>query len=303
MTGKTPEQAQNEMKIILHAGAHATDEDRLMKCLLKNADDLKSNDVAVPGPSNYRTLIRDTLKAMGQGEPAADGRDVLLDAILPGDMPQRLILSNEGFFAHARHAIEGGAIYPDAETKLKRFCTLFHEDEVELFIGLRNPAGFLTQLHGRLSNVPFDEFLAGSVPSQLRWSELIKRIRTALPDLPTTVWANEDTPLLWSQILREMMGFPDEQKIKGGFDLITDLMTQEGMRRFRAYLKAHPVMSEDQKRRVVSAFLAKFARPELLEEEVGAPGWSAQEADQMALQYERDVAELANIPGVRVLMP
>ncbi|MGH1356743.1 MAG: hypothetical protein ACRBBS_16920 [Thalassovita sp.] len=291
------------MKIILHAGAHATDEDRLIKCLLKNAGDLKARNVAVPGPSRYRMLIRDTLNAMAQGQLAEDGRDILLDAILQSDPPDRLILSNESFFATPKNTIARGQIYPGAETKLERFCTLFQQDEVELYLGLRNPAGFLTHMHDKSPDMPFETFLAGSQPTELHWSELIMRIRDKLPDLPITLWANEDTPLLWGHILRQMMGLPGDEKILGGFDLITELMTADGMRRFRAYLKAHPVMSEDQKLRVVSAFLAKFARPEMLEEEVGAPDWSAQEADQMALQYERDVAKLANVPGVRVLMP
>lgn len=291
------------MKLILHAGAHATDEDRLVKCLLKNADDLKARNVTVPGPSRYRMLIRDTLNAMAQGDLAPDGREILLDAILESDPPERLILSNEGFFATPKNAIAKGQIYPGAEVKMTRFCTLFDTDDVELFIGLRNPAGFLTQLHDESPDMPFETFLAGSNPSDLRWSELILRLRDALPDLPITVWANEDTPLLWGHILREMMGLPDSEKIQGGFDLISELMSADGMRRFRAYLKAHPVMTEEQKRRVISAFLAKFALPEMIEEEVGAPDWSAHEADHIALQYERDVAQLANVPGVRLLLP
>lgn len=291
------------MKIILHAGAHATDEDRLMKCLLKNAQDLKARNVAVPGPSRYRMLIRDTLNAMAQGELAEDGRDILLDAILQSDPPERLILSNEAFFSTPKNAVARGQIYPGAEVKLQRFCELFEADEVELYLGLRNPAAFLTQLHLQSPDMPFQTFLDSSEPSALRWSELILRIRDALPDLPITLWANEDTPLLWAHILREMMGLPENERILGGFDLIAELMTTDGMRRFRAYLKTHPVMSEEQKRRVISAFLAKFARPEMLEEEVGTDDWSATEADQMALQYERDVAQMANIPGVRVLMP
>lgn len=37
------------MKVILHAGAHATDEGRLLRGLLRNADDLAARAVAVPG--------------------------------------------------------------------------------------------------------------------------------------------------------------------------------------------------------------------------------------------------------------
>ena len=39
------------MDIVLHAGAHCTDEDRLVKCLLKNKDLFLQRGVAGPGPS------------------------------------------------------------------------------------------------------------------------------------------------------------------------------------------------------------------------------------------------------------
>ena len=47
-------------------------------------------------------------------------------------------------------------------------------------------------------------------------------------------------------------------------------MSKEGMQRFAAYLKSHPDMTEIQKRRVISAFLDKFALEEEIEEESGS---------------------------------
>ena len=64
-----------------------------------------------------------------------------------------------------------------------------------------------------------------------------------------------------------MAGLNPGTKIKGSFDLLSEIMTREGMTRFRAYLAKHPVMTEIQKRRVMVAFLDKFARPEAIEEE------------------------------------
>jgi hypothetical protein len=39
------------MHIVLHAGVHATDEDRLIKCFLKNTQAFAALGIAVPGPS------------------------------------------------------------------------------------------------------------------------------------------------------------------------------------------------------------------------------------------------------------
>ena len=80
-------------------------------------------------------------------------------------------------------------------------------------------------------------------------------------------------------------------------------MTQEGMKRFRAYLAEHPVMTEMQKRRVISAFLDKFAKEDEIEEEIATPGWSPHLLADMTEAYEEDLYHLERIPGVNFLSP
>ncbi|MES2145513.1 MAG: hypothetical protein V4516_14445, partial [Pseudomonadota bacterium] len=48
------------MQIVYHLGAHCTDEDRLLRCLLRNRGVLAERGVVVPGPARYRKLLRDT---------------------------------------------------------------------------------------------------------------------------------------------------------------------------------------------------------------------------------------------------
>ena len=64
------------MQLVLHAGAHFTEEDRLLRCLLNNKGDFSKRGVAVPGPGKYRSLLRDTIAAMVDAPPAPDARDV-----------------------------------------------------------------------------------------------------------------------------------------------------------------------------------------------------------------------------------
>lgn len=49
------------MRIILHAGAQCTDDERLLKTLLRNKDTLAQAGVAVPHPKSYRNLLRKAL--------------------------------------------------------------------------------------------------------------------------------------------------------------------------------------------------------------------------------------------------
>lgn len=58
------------MQIILHTGAHFTEEERLIKCLLRNQEEFSRRGIAVPGPGRYKKLLKDTLNALRDG-PAA----------------------------------------------------------------------------------------------------------------------------------------------------------------------------------------------------------------------------------------
>ena len=69
------------MQVVFHIGAHCTDEDRLLKSLLKNRDTLQQHGVIVPGPSRYRRLIRQTLKSLDGAKPAAGAEATLIKTI------------------------------------------------------------------------------------------------------------------------------------------------------------------------------------------------------------------------------
>ncbi|WP_299030656.1 hypothetical protein [uncultured Sulfitobacter sp.] len=291
------------MKLVLHAGVHFTEEDRLMKCLLRNADDFASKGVKVPGHSKYRGILRETLNAMVSAPPSEIARDVLMDAILDDGDAQRVILSDANFFRTPKTAVQQGMFYPAAPVRMMRMAQIFQHDEVEIFMGIRNPAAFLPILHSKSDNTDPVAFWGGRDPRDVVWSDTLDLLRQAVPNVPITVWCNEDTPLIWAHIIRQMAGLPDDQKIIGGFDLLSSIMSVEGMKRFRAYLKDHPVMTEHQKRRAIAAFLDKYALEGEVEEELDMPGWTEDLVDEMSDIYDEDVALIARMDGVRVLMP
>ena len=293
------------MQIVLHTGAHNTDDGRLMRCLLRNRGDFQKRGVAVPAPGSYRTLIRDALHAMTKDNPnpSMDAREILLDEMLDDEQADRILLSNNSFFGVPKTAIKKGMFYPYAEMKLAKFTKLFPGDQIELFIGIRDPASFLPVMFSDSPETDFEAFMEGADPRNMRWSNLISRIRNAVPDISITVWCNEDTPMIWAQLIREMAGLEHNEKIIGGFDLLSDIMTREGMKRFRAYLKSHPTMSEVHKRRVISAFLDKFAIEDEIEDELDLPGWTNDFVDELSDIYDEDVFQIARIPGVQMIAP
>ncbi|MGB3244912.1 MAG: hypothetical protein WBB25_10265 [Sulfitobacter sp.] len=291
------------MQLVLQTGTHYTEQDRLVQSLLRNGDNLQAQNVSMPDPESYRGLLRDTLNAMGRADLGEDARDVLLDAILPEGEPDRLILTDPNFFRTAGTAIQRGKLYPAAAQRMAYMAQLFEEDDLHIYMAIRNPAAILP-IFKSVSTHPADkEFWGGRDARDVRWSDTIAEIRELAPEIPITLWCNEDMPLIWSQVIREIAGLELDSKIAGGFDLLTTIMSKEGMQRFRAYLASHSEMSEMQKRRVIAAFLDKFAIEEEIEEELDMPGWTDELVEELTEIYDQDLAVIQDIPGVRVISP
>jgi hypothetical protein len=291
------------MQLIFHVGVHRTDEERLIKCLMKNRGDFADHGALAPPPGRYRRLIQQSMGALKRGLVAPDARDVLLDSILDGDDAERLLLSNQNFFSMPKFAITHGVFYDGAPMRLAQLKELFPGDQIELFFAIRDPATFLPALMEKCDFTDPMELTRGTDPRNLRWSEFIARMRREHPDVALTVWCNEDSPLIWAQIIREMAGIDPGARIRGGFDLLSEIMSHDGMKRFRAYLAKHPDMTEMQKRRVMVAFLDKFAREDMIEEEIDLPGWTEELIDELSEIYDEDVFEIARIPGVNFIAP
>lgn len=194
------------MQLVIHTGAHFSEEERLMKCLLRNKDSFSKKGIAVAGPGKYRRLLKQTLDAL-RTAPAADGaRDVLLDAIMDEEDADRLLLSNAHFFGAPRAAVRGGILNPSAAERMIQIRKLFPDDEIEMFMALRNPATLLPAMYEQSPKPSMVNYLGVDDPCEIRWSDTLYAVRDAVPDIAITVWCNEDTPLIWPQVIREIAG-------------------------------------------------------------------------------------------------
>jgi hypothetical protein len=277
----------------------------LLKTLLRNREALRPTGVAIPGPGKYRKLISEMLNALGAGDPAPGARDVLVDSILDEDPGQvdRLVLSHENLFSVPKIAFQGGTVYRRAEQRLRTMQRVFVDDALELFISVRNPATFLPALLASTPHTSMDALLNGMDPAQLRWADFLARVTGALPGVPVTVWCDEDSPLIWGELVREIAGLEAGYPIIGAYSRMADITTQEGMERFRAYVDERPELTEVQVRRIMVAFLDKFAEPTKIEDEVDVPGWTDQLVEDLTEIYEEDMFELARLPGVTLIAP
>ena len=295
------------MKIVYHLGAHCTDDERLLRCLLKNRGLLAEQGIAVPGPTRYRTLLRETAVAL-KGQPASrDTQSLVLDQILQDDRAERLILSWDNFLSFAPWAMEGG-LYRAAGERMRAFALIFPEIEAEFCLALRNPATFLPALFDKQKNAKggtkdFAAFLKHRDPHDIRWSDVIDRILELNPGVPLTIWCDEDTPLIWPEVLLAVSGHSPQTVLEGTDELLSQIMSAEGLKRLQAYLDSHAVTTPDLRRKVTTAFLDKFAVPDRINIEVVVPEWTAALVDSMTLAYEQDVAHIRATPGVTFIDP
>jgi hypothetical protein len=186
---------------------------------------------------------------------------------------------------------------------LRTFTQIFPDLEAEFHLGLRNPATFLPDLRARAQSKGHEDILYNVNPASLRWSDTIRQIKADNPGIPLTVWCDEDTPLIWPEVLQAVSGHDPGLELEDSDELLAQLLSESGLARFHTYCAEHPPQSVMQRRRIVTAFLEKFGRPEQLSAEIKAPGWTEELVEQMSRTYLADVGRIADMPGVTLIEP
>lgn len=291
------------MQVAFHLGAHATDEDRLVRALLRNADTLNADDIAVPAPSRYRMALRDALVAL-KGDPApADVQTRLLTGAIDRDPPRRIVFSHDFFLCVPQRVILPQGFYSMAPGKIAPLANLFPEARTEFHLALINPATLIPALLGRIEGASYETLMAGHDPRALRWAPVVRRMVEAAAGRRFVIWCHEDTPLIWPEVMRSAADLPPEAPLLGDFTILSTIMSQAGMKRLRAYLASHPPTTIARRRRIISAFLDKFALPDQIELALPFPGWDEALVEDITAAYEADCVEIAALPGVEFITP
>jgi hypothetical protein len=290
------------MQIVYHLGAHFTDEDRLIRCLSANRDVMAQEGVVVPDPKQYRGQLRDLAVKLKGRAASPEQQAEILDPILGGQMAERVVFSWDSFMSLPPWVLKE-TLYPAAGERVRAFSQIFADYETEFFLAMRNPATLLPLLHRVNKPVSYDAFLAGCDPYELRWSYVIARILELNPDVQLTVWCDEDTPLIWPEVLRNVAGLAADQPLVGEGELLAMLMSGEGMSRMQAYMQTRPPGTVEQRRKIVSAFLDKFALPERMDLTIDLPEWTQELIDDLTAIYEEDMEKIAASGRVSFIQP
>jgi hypothetical protein len=285
------------MRIVYHLGAHCTDEERLIRCLLKNRSQLADQGIVVPSPTRYRKLLRDTAVQLKGQAATVETQALVLDQIMDEAVAERLVLSWDSFLSFPQWVIRG-TMYAFAGERIRAFTQIFPQIEAEFHLAIRNPATFLPALYDKQKSKSHEEFMENTDPLNLRWSDVVAQIVAQNPGVPLVIWADEDTPLIWPEVLQAVAGHDDATVLEDTDELLAGIMTPDGLARMRNYVATHPPQSMLQRRRIVSAFLDKFALPDRIEMQFAMPGWSEAMVQTMTADYLDDIERIKATPGV-----
>ena len=288
------------MRIVYHLGAHCTDEDRLVRCLLKNRAALADQGIIIPSPTRYRKLMRDTAVQLKGHAASEETQAMLLEQIMDEDRADRLVLSWDSFLSFPAWVVRD-TFYSFAGERIRAFTQIFPEIEAEFHLALRNPATFLPALRKRIQERGHEDVRFETDPLHLRWSDAVRQILKHNPGVPLTVWCDEDAPLIWPEVLQTVSGHAPGTVLEDDDEILAMVLTEAGIARMRAYCAQHPPASVTQRRRIATAFLEKFARPDQIEITVDMPGWTDDLVADLTARYLEDVERIRRMPGVTVI--
>ena len=291
------------MEIALHIGANCTDDNRLLRSLLKNAESLKKEGVKIPSPRKYRIVLRETVQNLAGTLPEEGTRDSLLQSMGAAPSTRRLVLSHPALMCVANRVFEGGEFYALADAKIASLSQLFKNDDLTIYMALRNPATFVPTAFAESKAKTLKDFLHNIPLENILWAPLLERLRRKAPNAKFVIWCNEDTPLIWSNIIRVILDVSATTRILGGYDLLAAIMKQDGMSRMSSYLKSSPPKTEIQRRKIMATFLERYAIEEELVQEFDHPEWTQDVIDGLTNMYDQDVAQIEAMDGITFIAP
>jgi len=294
---------RTDINIVYHLGAPHTDNDQLTWSLRKDTEMLVGKGILLRRPKGYRPQIKEMILELKGDKPSIVDQENLLTSIIKNEQVDRLIMSDSRFLGVPAWMLYGGGLYKNAGRNSVRIRSLFPDNPCEFHLGISNPASFIPAVFNAQTDKTYEQFIDGADLAQIRWSDVINQIQQDNPGCPLTVWCNEDTPIIWPTILREIAGLDPQVRLQGELDVIKGIMSEEGVELLIKYLEERPNLTEIQRRRIRGIFLEKFYLDEAVEEEIDLPGWTEETVDALTDIYEDDLERIESLPGVHFITP
>lgn len=291
------------MQMVFHIGAHVTDGDRLLKTLLKNREWLLQQQTEIVPPTRHRGLFEDALMGLNGGHATHDMEQIMLDAVLETDKPQRVIFSTAGFLGAPGRAVTADGFYSQMPRRVAGLANLFPSAASEFFLAIRNPATLISDVLKQADGGDYKALMQGRSAADLRWREPVQKMVQAAQGRRVVIWCHEDVPLIWPEVMRLIANMPADAPLEGAMFYIRDLIGKPGIADLQEALAGRDQTSIAQRRAICSDILHRHASPEAMYQDIALPDWTQELVDQVSASYYADVAEIAVLPGVEFVFP
>ncbi|SIS80322.1 hypothetical protein [Paracoccus saliphilus] len=291
------------MQMVFHIGVHGTDDDRLLKTLLNNREWLLKNGTEIVPPSRHSGLFEQALMPLKGGPATVEMEEVILDALLTTDDPERVIFSTPTFMGAVGRIVGREGLYPQIGNRVAALANLFPKYDSEFFMAIRNPATLLSDMLPKFKTGDYNVLMQGRHPLDLRWREAAQRMVQAAQGRRVVIWCHEDVPLVWPEVVRLVGDIAPDAPLKGGMLYMDELLDSAGTEKLRDAMSSRDQLSIADRRALCTQMLQGHSATEALDQDIKLPGWTQELVDEVTDNYYRDVAEIAALPGVEFILP
>ena len=290
-----------DISIIYHLGAPYTDNDQMTWSIRKDNELVSKHGVMMRRPKEYRPHIKKMLGELKGEDPSIADQETLMTSLIRNQPIDRFIMSDTSYLGSPLWMFTNGIFYQNAGKNTAALRNLLPNNPCEFFLGISNLDSFIPAAFEDQDKKGYQQFTGNADLNSLRWADVIHSIKEANPDCPITVWCNEDTPIIWPTILREITGLDPQTRLHGELDIIRNIMSEDSVDLLIKYLDERPALTEIQRRRIRAIFLEKFALKDEIEEEIDLPGWTEETIDMLSENYDEDIEEIQRISGVNLI--
>lgn len=298
------ESIPNNFHISLHLGAHKTATTHLQQTLRANSELLGKARVAVCSPIQLRGRDESLSRRFGIHGRAKNDNGLTREQEL-GQLvgnAQRLVISEENLLGPSWYPTgeKRGPLYPYCDSRLEELIPCFGGRPLSLFFAVRNPADYLMSAYGQSllggGVETFEAFSKGLELSQLRWSNVIRRM-TLVPNVTEIyVWRYEDYPSNHRKLMRKLVGWklgvqvePVPARIHGG-------LSGQAV----DYVLKHGDLAANTAERMKLAHAARESFPTSDADPRYSP-WKASEKKAAKKAYKKDFAEISTMEKVKII--
>lgn len=292
------------MRVYLHIGVQFTRAGRLLKAVRLNEKVYRRNKVIAPSVAAYRPKIDQMMDTLDGLPPTPEETRHFLAELSEDRSANAIVLVDERLCGELNRAFEETMLYPAMGKRLARVAELFAAADLKLSMAITNPVNFVGHAMQKKKARGVAEWFARNVPpADVSWVPAIDRLQEALPDVPLTIWCEEDTPFIWRRLLRRFGELSEDADLRAPHMALADFLNSEGAKRFVTYARKFPPKDDVTLERIALAFLDKYEIIETVGPAGGIDGWDETATATITAGYEDDIEVLSKRDGITFVRP